>query len=155
MTLYGSLPFDTRVLREARVLSSHGYDVTVLDIDWELGDRQTDIKRDTIIKIPRKKRTSFWGLMRFWFASLREMLRRRESIDIIHAHDLTGLPPAFVYALMNPRTKLVYDSHELSYALDIGKSTDWVHPVTYTFPSESIEIPVPISLSEPPMNVEY
>ena len=38
MILYGSLPFDTRALREARVLSNQGYDVTVLDIDWGQGD---------------------------------------------------------------------------------------------------------------------
>jgi len=59
------------------------------------------------------ERSSMRGLLKFWLTCFKSLLSRRRSIDVIHAHDLTGLPPAFAFVLLHPRTKLVYDSHEL------------------------------------------
>ncbi|MFW9888412.1 MAG: glycosyltransferase [Candidatus Thorarchaeota archaeon] len=115
MTLYGSLPVDTRVLREASVLHKSGYDVTVLDVGFGLKQDYVPegVHRCSVIRIPFSQRISMKGLLRFWLKCFKGLLDRRRSIDIVHAHDLTGLPPAFAFVAMHPNTKLVYDSHEL------------------------------------------
>ncbi len=115
MVLYGSLPFDTRVKREARALASAGYEVTVYDTDWlmrEVNNLQ-GIRRVSVTKVPIRRRASKTHLLRFWIAAIRALLSRRGQIDIVHAHDLTGLPPAVLLKIVSPRTRLVYDSHEL------------------------------------------
>ena len=115
MILYGSLPVDTRVLREVRVLADAGYDVSVLDLDWGLEGFPSPryVRRRSVLRMPFLQRISSIGLLRFWFACLKYLIRNRQSIDIVHAHDLTGLPPAFVISILCPRIKTVYDSHEI------------------------------------------
>jgi len=115
MTLYGALSVDTRVLREVGTLLKNGYDITVLDVDFGEGKSYIPpgVTSCSVTRISIGKRASMVGLLKFWWACFKGLLSRRRSIDIIHAHDLTGLPPAFALALLHPRIKLVYDSHEL------------------------------------------
>ncbi len=115
MILYGYLPIDTRVLREARVLTDAGYDVSVLDLDSEIGELPIlrGVRRCSVLRIPVLKRTTIGGLLLFWVACLKYLIQNRHSIDIVHAHDLTGLPPAFVISVLRSRIRLVYDAHEL------------------------------------------
>lgn len=114
MILYNSLPFDPRVFKEAYVLSEAGYDVSVLDVDLKLGESPIPrgVTRRTVLKTSFLKRTSVGGVFRFWMACLKYLVQNRQSIDIVHAHDLTGLPPAFAISVLCPRIRLVYDSHE-------------------------------------------
>lgn len=37
----------------------------------------------------------------------------RKRIDIIHCHDLTGLPAGVMLKILKPKITLIYDSHEL------------------------------------------
>jgi len=115
MILYGSLVIDVRVKREVKALVSSNYRVTVLDTDLGLGmwNGHNDVIEVPIIQIPLEKRTGFLNLLRFWIACFRFLLSQRSKIDIIHANDLSGLPPASAFALLNSRVKLIYDSHEL------------------------------------------
>lgn len=115
MILYGSLLIDVRVKKEVKTLVSSNYRVTVLDTDLGLGmwNGHNDVIEVPIIQIPLEERTGFLSLLRFWIACFRFLLSQRSKIDIVHAHDLSGLPPASAYALLDSRVKLLYDSHEL------------------------------------------
>lgn len=115
MVLYGSLPFDTRVKREAVALRNAGYEVVVHDTDWDLGEVNNlrGINRWSVTRVPIRRRASLTHLLRFWLRATLLLLSRRHEIDIVHAHDLTGLPPAALLKLVTPRIRLVYDSHEL------------------------------------------
>jgi glycosyltransferase involved in cell wall biosynthesis len=114
MVLYNSLPHDPRVIKEVRVLRDAGYDVSVLDVDLGLERRSSPrgVGRHTVLRINFLKRTSIGGLLLFWLACLKHLFKNRRSIDVVHAHDLTGLPPAFFISVLCPRIRLLYDSHE-------------------------------------------
>ena len=114
MLLYNSLPYDPRVVKEVRVLSNAGYSVTVLDLDLMLGNRPNPrgARRLSVLHMRLAKRNSLTGLLRFWIACLKYLIQNRQLIDVVHAHDLTGLPPAFAISILCPRIRLIYDSHE-------------------------------------------
>ncbi|MHA2069711.1 MAG: glycosyltransferase, partial [Candidatus Thorarchaeota archaeon] len=59
------------------------------------------------------KRQSFFGLLKFWIVCTLFLLKNRGSIDIIHAHDLTGLVPAWMLSKFIRNTRIIYDAHEL------------------------------------------
>ncbi|MHA1637011.1 MAG: glycosyltransferase, partial [Candidatus Thorarchaeota archaeon] len=112
--LYGYLPVDSRVLREAEALGTSGYNVTVFDMDGGYEEKSlAGVREHHVMKIPLKKRITFKMLLLFWVKCLRLLLSNRASIDVVHAHDLTGLPPAAIFGFLNPRIKVIYDSHEL------------------------------------------
>jgi glycosyltransferase involved in cell wall biosynthesis len=115
MLLYGSLPIDTRVDREIRALVKKKHSITILDTEMGHGKWKgyEGAKRIPIIRLPVSKRQSFGGLVRFWLTCFKYLYRSRKSIDVVHVHDLTGLPPAWLITTMVPRIKFVYDSHEL------------------------------------------
>ncbi len=71
------------------------------------------VKEHHVMNISTTKRMTFSMLLLFWVKCLRLLLSKRASIDIVHAHDLTGLPPAAIFGFLNPRIKIIYDSHEL------------------------------------------
>lgn len=114
MVLYNSLPHDPRVIKEVRVLRDAGYNVSVLDVDLGLERRPNPrgVRRHTMLRINFLKRTSIGGLLLFWLACLKHLFRNRRLIDVVHVHDLTGLPPAFFISVLCPRIRLLYDSHE-------------------------------------------
>ena len=51
-------------------------------------------------------------LLKFWILSFRYIISNR-TFDVLHCHDLTGLPPAVWYKFFFPRIKIIYDSHEI------------------------------------------
>jgi glycosyltransferase involved in cell wall biosynthesis len=113
--LYGSLSIDARVLREVKALSDSGYYQTVLDTELGFG-RWTSfkgVKNHPIIRMEPQQRTGIRFMIKFWFKCLRYMLERRKYIEVVHAHDLSALPPAAIFSLLNPNAKVIYDSHEL------------------------------------------
>ncbi|MFW9932661.1 MAG: glycosyltransferase [Candidatus Thorarchaeota archaeon] len=115
MTLYNTLHSDTRVIREVQALKNFGHSVRVIDICTSESIEQ---KMDSVIEIPvakvsMDKRASFLALIKFIIACFRQLMRMRSEIDVVHAHDLTSLPAAGFFKLLNPRIKLIYDSHEL------------------------------------------
>ncbi len=115
MLLYGSLPIDTRVDREIRALVKKKHSITILDTEMGHGEWKgcEGAKRIPIIRLPVSKRQSFGGLVRFWLTCFKYLYRSRKSIDVVHVHDLTGLPPAWLITAIIPRIKFVYDAHEL------------------------------------------
>ncbi len=113
--LYGSLSIDARVLREVKSLSDQGYCMTVLDTELGFG-RWTSfkgVKNHPIIRMNPHQRTSIRLMIKFWFKSLRYMLKRSKHIEVVHTHDLSALPPAAIFAQFNRRARVIYDSHEL------------------------------------------
>lgn len=115
MLLYGSLPIDTRVNREINTLVKMKFNITILDTEMGHGSWKgyEGVKRIPIIQLPISERQSLGGLLRFWYNCFKYLYRNRKIIDIIHVHDLTGLPPAWLITSIIPRIKFVYDAHEL------------------------------------------
>ena len=115
MILYGSLPIDTRVERELRILVNRNFNVTVLDTDIGYGEWKgyAGARRIPLLSFPYEKRQSIGGLLKFWYVCFRYLWKNRQNIDVIHAHDLTGLLPSWIVSTLNRRIKFIYDSHEL------------------------------------------
>lgn len=118
MLLYKYLATDTRVLREAFYLIDKGFEITVIDISGEkiptspVLENEEKIEEISILDIKPEKRAKIGNLLLFWFYSFFTLLHNT-PIHIIHAHDLTGLPPAVLYKIVFWNTKIIYDSHEL------------------------------------------
>jgi glycosyltransferase involved in cell wall biosynthesis len=127
MLLYGSLPIDNRVDREIRALVKKKHNVTILDTEMGYGEWKgcEGAKRIPIIRLPVSKRQSIGGLVRFWLACFKYLHRSRESIDVVHVHDLTGLPPAWLITTIVPRIRFVYDAHELFPEAARDRMTIW------------------------------
>ncbi len=115
MLLYGSLPIDTRVDREINALAKKNFNITILDTQMGHGEwiGPAGTRRIPIIPVSVTKRQSIGGLLRFWYSCFKYLYKNRKSIDAVHVHDLTGLPPAWIITTIVPRIKFVYDSHEL------------------------------------------
>lgn len=119
MILYQFFISDTRVKREASTLAKYGYNVEIINLKRPNQITRSKfffhkkIKNSEIMELDPKKRQSFISLIRFWILAFLHLIKVKEIPDVIHAHDLTGLPPAVLYKLIFPKVKLIYDSHEL------------------------------------------
>lgn len=111
MVVFGDLPYDFRVFREASALSEAGHKVTVIASDfatapmpavWSTFDLQL-----LAVDRSRSLRRSYPD---FWRRAARSALAT--PADVYHAHDLDGLWPA-AKAARRRQVPLVYDSHEL------------------------------------------
>lgn len=111
MVVFGDLPYDFRVYREASALVDTGHRVTLIASDfgsaplpacWSIAELQ-------LIPIDRRRslRRSY---PQFWRRAAR--LARAAGADVYHAHDLDALWPA-ASASRQHNVPLVYDSHEL------------------------------------------
>jgi glycosyltransferase involved in cell wall biosynthesis len=114
MLLFGFFPSDVRVRKEAVTLMESGHQLKVLCCAEKDG-----LTNFGSIKIPKVGVPSEWGgkmtsiqLIKFWIYSFRYLLLYRD-FDVLHCHDLTGLPPAVCYKIFFPKTKIIYDSHEI------------------------------------------
>jgi len=135
MALYGDLTYDSRVRKEARTLSQAGYEVTVVCLasGGSAGDLPADVRvvicrppgssvipgaPNPFFASPPSRLTAMRGRLT-WFTSYVRGLRAwgglvvaaAGSIDVWHAHDLTGL--AAIVPHLPKGTPVVYDSHEL------------------------------------------
>ncbi|MFX1355945.1 MAG: glycosyltransferase [Promethearchaeota archaeon] len=118
MILYKYFISDTRVQREAISLAQNGYEIEVINCkDPKDNNRVINndkrIKNSEIMEVQPKKRETVKSLLKFWFLAFRYLIKETAPPDVIHAHDLTGLPPAVLYKILFPKVKLIYDSHEL------------------------------------------
>jgi len=111
---------DSRVLKEARSLAAAGYRVTVL----ALGDDDLpSVEQQSGFAIKRLK-TWTRNFRRPWSRPLRvaEVLIRfawaalRANGDVYHSHHTYLLPSALIASIVR-RRPLIYDSHELAFAL--------------------------------------
>lgn len=114
MLLFGFFPSDVRVRKEAFSLSNIGHKIRIVCCD-----EKNSLRSYNSISIPRVGKPSEWEgkmtaiqLLKFWIYSFRYLLSWRD-FDVLHCHDLTGLPPAIWYKFFFPRTKIIYDSHEI------------------------------------------
>lgn len=117
MILYQFFITDTRVKREASTLANYGYNIEIINLKRPNQITRVKfhkkIKNNEIMELDPKKRQSVFNLIKFWISVFLHLIKVKEIPDVIHAHDLTGLPPAVLYKLIFPKVKLIYDSHEL------------------------------------------
>ena len=114
MILFGFFPSDVRVRKEAISLMKSGYQLKILCCA-----EKNALNRYNSISIPRVGVPSEWDgkmtpiqLIKFWIYSFRYLLLYSD-FDVLHCHDLTGLPPAVCYKILFPKTKIIFDSHEV------------------------------------------
>ena len=118
MILYKDLISDTRVQREATFLAQNGYEIEVINCN-DPKDKKANIyynkriKNNVILQAKPRKRETIKSLLKFWVLVFYYLIKEKKPPKVIHAHDLTGLPPAVLYKIIFPKVKLIYDSHEL------------------------------------------
>lgn len=118
MILYKDFISDTRVQREAIFLAQNGYEIEVINCKGPKDNKSNinndkRIKNSAIMEVQPRKRETVKSLLKFWILVLYYLIKEKKKPNIIHAHDLTGLPPAVLYKILFPKVKLIYDSHEL------------------------------------------
>ena len=117
MILYQYFISDTRVQREASVLTKKGFKIEIINLKKpnKISEKNKDngILSSEILEIDSKERQTLFGLLKFWLLSFLHLIKLKNIPKIIHAHDLTGLPPAVLYKIIFPKVKIIYDSHEL------------------------------------------
>lgn len=117
MILYQYFISDTRVQREASFLTKKGFKIEIINLKKpnKKSEKNKDnrILNSEIMEIDSKERQTLFGLLKFWLLSFLHLIKLKNIPKIIHAHDLTGLPPAVLYKIIFPKVKIIYDSHEL------------------------------------------
>lgn len=114
--------FDNRIIKEIECLTSI-YDVFAIGIAHDEGSaiNNTEIFNDKLFILQLKFRRKVKWLPRFiihllifielFWKSMKIIKRLRPSV--LHCHDTLVLPIGFIYKVMNPKAKLIYDAHEL------------------------------------------
>lgn len=123
---------DYRVEREAKTLSEEGNEITILAWDREGGhETRETVNGVPVLRVGPKARYNvplemLAKLPLFW---LRGFLRTlRLDVTVVHAHDLdTLILGAFISSLRS--VKLVYDAHELYWAMIENSVPRWVKRV--------------------------
>ena len=116
MLLQKTVEHDARVRREARALAGAGHDLTIAHLPAEPGGpsvEQDGYRLSSASPRPWVRRQLPAGLYRL--AAVRNLIAaaRRDSPDVVHAHDVAMLVPGFIAARL-AGARLVYDSHELA-----------------------------------------
>jgi len=114
MILYGYFPSDTRVRKEINtLLEDKRNKITLLCLKE---DSKFNSERVNVISlnpnIISSKREGVFALISFWYLVTIYMLKQN-NVNIVHAHDLTGLPPVIIPKILGKVKKVIYDSHEL------------------------------------------
>ena len=111
MVVFGDLPFDFRVYREAKTLADAGNEISLVASDFGSAPLPQAWSDFDLQLIPINRQHSLRrSYPRFWrLASVRALAL---SADVYHAHDLDALWPA-VRAARRLKVPLIYDSHEL------------------------------------------
>ena len=111
MVVFGDLPFDFRVYRQAKTLSDAGNEVSIVASDFGSAPLPQAWSDFDLQLIPLDRRRSLRrSYPRFWRLASTHALAL--SADVYHAHDLDALWPA-ARAAGHLKVPLVYDSHEL------------------------------------------
>jgi glycosyltransferase involved in cell wall biosynthesis len=100
---------DSRVMNETNTLAENGYSVQVFCLK---GGEMPEYEERGKVAILRGGIGSqkFVTLVSGWIAMVQAA--RRFPVEVVHAHDLTALPVAYVISKMK-KIPYVYDSHEL------------------------------------------
>jgi len=107
---------DPRVLSEARILISEGFDVNLIAWDREqVGPKETVEGGVHVLRLgPRCPQRSaskmLFRLPRFWLRAF--MASRRARFDVVHSHDFDTLPLGRMISMLSGKP-LLYDAHEL------------------------------------------
>ncbi len=114
MPLYGYFPSDPRVRKEVlSLVKNKKNEIEIICI--EADTIHTKIPRTKIVPLmpsgKKRKRESVFGLIKFWILTTLYLLRQEKGY-IIHAHDLTALPPIILPRLFKKTNHVIYDSHE-------------------------------------------
>lgn len=114
--------YDNRIIKEIECLTSI-YDVFGIGIDYDEGSaiNSTDLFKDKLFTLQLKFRKKVKWLPRFIIHLLVFMELMWKSMKIIkklnprvlHCHDTLVLPIGYIYKVINPKVKLIYDAHEL------------------------------------------
>ncbi len=111
MVVFGDLPYDFRVYRQARALADAGNRVSLVASDFASAPLPDSWAAFDLHLIPIDRRRSLrYSYPYFWRRAARQA--RALSADVYHAHDLDALWPA-ARAARQRHVPLVYDSHEL------------------------------------------
>ena len=111
MVVYNDLRHDARVFKEASSLTEAGYDVRVIGIQTPKSPPLTGWDGIPVLRIPVGRSSSLRVRYAcFWRRAFSSLMERRA--DIIHAHDLDAMPPAWLASRLI-RSQLVHDAHEL------------------------------------------
>ena len=102
MILYKDFISDTRVQREANCLAQNGSEIEVINCKGSKDNKANinyhkRIKNSAIMEVQPKKRETVKSLLKFWFLAFHYLIKEKTPPNVIHAHDLTGLPPAVLF----------------------------------------------------------
>lgn len=123
MPLYGYYPSDPRVRKEVDELLSLNFDIHIVCLDQDPGTLPPGVYVHPVSKqIQRHQRESVPNLLLFWVLCFIFLLKQGRGL-IIHAHDLSALPPAVLAKFIHLCDILIYDSHEFfpdAAKIDLG-----------------------------------
>jgi len=114
MPLYGYFPSDPRVRKEVlSLVKDKKNEIEIICIEADKIHKK--IPRTKIVPLmpsgKKRKRESVFGLIKFWIITTLYLLRQEKGY-VIHAHDLTALPPIILPRLFKKTNYVIYDSHE-------------------------------------------
>jgi glycosyltransferase involved in cell wall biosynthesis len=116
MIVLNSVLHDSRVLREANSLMSSGYKVHIIGMQDKKNDSMKSNVHVELIHVWTRdilpKNIIGWLIKYFEFCVKAIIKIIQLKPDIVHAHDLNTLFPAYIGCLLT-KSKIIYDSHEL------------------------------------------
>jgi len=119
MNVLSTVRFDVRVLREATALRDAGYAVSIVDIEGANNQpvkeriHGLDVRHVLVSNSFLTTRFAHWSLVRAIKILVRSTFHLMSiPADIYHAHDVSGLFPCYIAALLR-RKPLILDAHEL------------------------------------------
>src|SRR5262245_51036153 len=119
MHLLGTARTDGRVMREATALARAGFNVTIVDVEYDRSRPRKEALEG--VHLHHLVMPSWFVPVRFkpWFLTklLRIVVRGtlgmwREEADIYHAHDDRALPATYMIARLR-RKPVIFDAHEI------------------------------------------
>jgi glycosyltransferase involved in cell wall biosynthesis len=120
LVVFNNFKNDSRVLKEALSLQSHGFSVKVVALHEDsLAEKELF---NTIMVHRIKLKTRNWPKNKFvqlikYIEFLFRFFQEYPSLDMIHCNDLIALPVGvFAKIFINKKAKIIYDAHE--YEID-------------------------------------
>ena len=132
MIVMNNVIYDARVKKEALTLKENNYNIKIFGLKEFTNDSiDTDyhgipiILIELIAKKLLPKNNFGWICKYLEYVSLLIIKSIKLDIDVIHAHNLECLVPAYLISKLK-KTKIVYDSHELSTEMS-GKKDGFIN----------------------------
>src|SRR4030042_2628560 len=126
MVVLNTFTHDSRVMKEAQTLQSHGYQIFINAL-WAPGLPYQEIIHEGIhvYRYPQWARYKLRIPLFPWFELLVRITHAliKQKPIICHAHDLNGLMAAYIGSRLT-KAKLIYDSHEFEIGRSLNKNLD-------------------------------